>query len=68
MCEPASHASQRAMRAMRAMQKGKIINKKKIKKKIVWIRYIVPYYLIMSPSAAIFDSFQTQFLSDRRVY
>ena len=53
--------------AMRVMEKGKIKKKKKIEKKIVWIRYIVLYYLFMSPSA-IFDSFQTQFLSDRCVY
>ena len=52
--------------AMRVMEKGKIKKKKKIEKKIVWIRYIVLYYLFMSPSA-IFDSFQTQFLSDKRV-
>ena len=39
----------------------------KIKKISVYMRYIIPYYLFMSPSA-IFDRFQTQFLSDKSVY
>ena len=69
MCEPASHASHASQGASHAshVSQGKIKNKKKVKKKMYWIRYIEPYYIFMSPSA-IFDSFQTQFLSDRLVY
>ena len=33
----------------------------------MYVKYIVQYYLLMSP-CAIFDCFQTQFLSDRSIY